>query len=317
MSISISRNLFPYFVLILIASSLWSCQKTPAEAPEIIDPPPAAAKALPQRIRYTINTNELIEYYSFQYDSVNRRINIFLDDTTNTNPYDQLVESYFFNERGFLIRHDKDWREGEAPETSLIVRDAKDQIMYITNADLTLHVPDTAYYSFATIPAGKRVNVLMKNSREPEGHSVYYDFDNKQKLVRQHFSNDLGPATFVYTGDKLTTVLADETEVFKIGYESGLPNGQADTLMQVFLGRDFYIPQIRDMYFLSLYTDFDVFSLSMTDPHHPTSLTVYMTSGPGADYTVNYNYQLLDNNRLSRASIELHGDKLEMQFFYE
>ncbi|MCF1714044.1 hypothetical protein L0U88_05305 [Flavihumibacter sp. RY-1] len=83
-----------------------------------------------------------------QYDTANRRINVYYDDTTNTPPYDVLKTSYQFNTAGYLVKFTNNY--GGDLEEIEIVRDANNRIKYITNFDLFMLETDTSFYSYET-----------------------------------------------------------------------------------------------------------------------------------------------------------------------
>ena len=92
-------------LVLILAGSLFSCQKNVEPvSPETAD---SIKSVLPKQViwqsYFTISEDKAI-VISLQYDTLNRKINLYLDDTTNTNPYDYLAISYTFNNNGYLIK---------------------------------------------------------------------------------------------------------------------------------------------------------------------------------------------------------------------
>lgn len=81
-----------------------SCNKGDVPTPQTID---SIKSILPKQIiidypsQFGVLEDKVI---SLKYDTANYKIELYDDDTTNTNPYDKLLATYSFNKDGYLIK---------------------------------------------------------------------------------------------------------------------------------------------------------------------------------------------------------------------
>jgi hypothetical protein len=71
---------------------------------------------------------------------------------------------------------------------------------------------------------------------------------------------------------KITTVsdnFSNETNFF---YTSGIPMAKKDIVCRVFLGKDYYVQNIKDLYVFASFSDAPYQTFSATDPYHPTRM---------------------------------------------
>lgn len=99
------KSLALILLAILFLGSLHSCQQ------EVSFPLPGkdstAAIDSGKIIQITYESDSLRVVNNIQYDTAGRKINIYEDDTTTANPYDQLVTRYSYNSAGYLQKYEE------------------------------------------------------------------------------------------------------------------------------------------------------------------------------------------------------------------
>lgn len=282
-------------VLVFLVSLFCSCEKDVEPTnEEIVD----IIKQLPKQILYSEPNDVLSEVWSIQYDSLNRKINIFIDDTTNSNPYDQLKYSYEYNTAGYLVKytHNEDsfWEE-----STTIDRDANNRIRYISDHDVFSSDPDTSFYSYDI--TGNSIKTTV--TRKSEAFGTFSDVYTYAGEVLQSM-HPLGVGisyNYTYSQKKMTAAIykgGSEEYSLKFSYDSGHPDRKADYFLQLVLGKDHYIQDIRDLYFFFLFRDRRYVTVSASDPHHPTKLTTQYKASNGEKWTENrtYSYEFNDQH---------------------
>jgi hypothetical protein len=267
-----TRHFFHILFVSFLFTVLIACQKqiSSLEEEEETEQPEEIIQQLPKQIVLKHFTDSYIEVWSMQYDTANRRINVYYDDTTNANPYDVLKASYQYNADGYLIKVIES--DGTDEETSVISRDANNRIRYITNHDEYFENTDTSFYNYENISDSVRVSIERRAylDQDVEKSNYAYTYKNKSlQTLRLNFSDFL--YNYQYQQNKLTNMEwvsnGDFIRVAMI-YQTPAPDETRDLFQELILGKDYYIQDIRDMYFFFLFRDSKFLTVSASDPHH-------------------------------------------------
>lgn len=304
------RFLFTVLTAALVGTCIISCQKAVGD-PQPDTPPVEAGASLPSRIEHHYIAENLTEVYSIQYDTANQAIRIFLDDTTTANPYDALRAQYDYNEAGYLVKCQLIY-EVQERSTSVISRDANNQIRYITELDVFPQDTDTTFFTYSPSPAG---TVVETDYHYPAGGQSYFSrkrftYSSQWQLLQvEELEKAPYIANFQYSQDLLTgyveTLNGTAYDSTHLEYTSGLPDGGVDRLHQLLCGKDHYLIQIKGLNFFNLIGDGDYFYLSVSDPQHPTrysSVWLDPDNGPSASVTT-YTYQVNSAGQVIRIAI--------------
>jgi len=270
---------------------------------------------LPKQFVLKHFTDNYIEVWSMQYDTANRRINVYYDDTTNTNPYDVLKASYQFNTAGYLVKFTNNY--GGDLEASEIVRDANNRIKYITNFDLFVLETDTSFYSYET--SGTQLKHTIKR-RE------YWDNGVKERIDTYTYNNNvlqnLRPGldgfdiVYQYQQNKLTNMgWSGNGNFFSMSmtYQTANPEERRDLFLEMILGKDHYVQDIRDMYFFFLFQDRGYLTLSASDPHHVKAFSfVYKSDSDEGSDNANFSYEF--NEKGQPISIFIQSEESTAQY---
>jgi hypothetical protein len=270
---------------------------------------------LPKQIIYTDLTfppGTGTDVFSIKYDTANGKIDVYLDDTTNANPYDLLEISYTYNSSGYLIGYKK-FNSGQLSEESFIERSADNKITRIAFEEKN-YAKDTILFSYQIAGGQTKINTIEK----------YYYGANPPYINNYSYTYDAGnkPTQYQVTGGGLTTIqyntnnsikklmfaevdYSNETNFF---YTSGIADGKADVLVRTFLGKDYYMPFIDDYYYLSIFYDNEYIGVSATDPYHPTrSQSITNNSGSVLTEERTFSYELNAQQLLTRVTGSLNG----------
>jgi len=299
--------LFPVFI---------ACQKQISSfEEEEIDQPEEVIQQLPKQFVLKHITDSYIEVWSMQYDTTNRRINVYYDDTTNANPYDLLKASYQFNADGYLIKLiDND---GSDEETSIISRDANNRIKYITNHDEYFENPDTSFYSYENIGDSVRVSIERFAYLDQDVERRFYAYtykNNSLQNLRLNSSDFL--YTYQYQQNKLTNMEWVRNGDFirmAMTYQTPAPEESRDLFQELILGKDHYLQDIRDMYFFFLFKDSNFLTLSASDPHHLSSFSfAYKNENEEGEFRTVCTYKF--NERGQPVSIFMESEEYTAQY---
>jgi hypothetical protein len=289
-------NLSRILSVCLLFPLLIACQKQIDSLEEEIEQPEEVLKLLPRQFVLNHFTDNYIEVWSMQYDSANRRINVYYDDTTNANPYDVLKASYQFNAAGYLVKYINS--DGIDEEVSIISRDANNRIKFITNADANLGEIDTSFYTYEANGA------QVKHSVE---RRAYWDQTIVKRIDTYVYNNNvlqsLRPGIdgvdilYQYQQNKLANAgWSRGTDFFTMSmtYQTPEPVEPRDLFMELILGKDHFVQDIQDMYFFFVFRDSEFLTLSASDPHHINSFSfVYKSDtdegSDGTDCTYEFN----------------------------
>ncbi|MBC6490654.1 hypothetical protein ACFSQD_19605 [Flavihumibacter stibioxidans] len=284
------RNIFQLLSAFFLLTVFTACQKEINSLEEEIEQPEQIPGQLPKQIVLKHFTDNYTEVWSMQYDNANRRINVYYDDTTNANPYDVLKASYQFNTAGYLVKFINS--DGIDEEISEISRDANNRIRYITNRDALVGEIDTSFYSY------ENSGTQLKHTIE---RHAYWDQSVEKRIDTYTYNNNvlqnLRPGingfdiVYQYQQNKLTnTGWSGNGNFFtmSIAYLTPDPDEPKDLFLELVLGKDHYVQDIRDMYFFFVFQDRGFLTLSASDPHHVNSFSfVYKSEDDeGTDETV-------------------------------
>ena len=323
-----------YTLLILLASIFLtiSCGKNvDTIPPETID---SVKSILPKQVILTTTIDEgtgeikrsLV--FSMKYDTANHRIEIYEDDTTNTNPYDRLAIAYNFNNDGYLVKFEtnlKDFWGGYTNNgTAIINRSADNKIIYIANYDKDYNTKDTSFYKYQSVSNGLNITALSDWT-----YNVTYHYDNTNKLLDYH-GTDAYSATFFYNANNsINKMLVTQNSAIYNNqsdflYNSGLPDDNEDKFQRLLLGKDYYLWDLQLIYPFNfpLNYDYDNYLISATNPYHLTFMKdTHLINGnqPAID-KANLTYEINGNKLLSKVSCKVdvygHPEGFTMELNY-
>lgn len=311
-----TRSFLRILSVSLLFPVLLACQKQISSLEEEeIEQPEEMPGNLPKQFVLKHFTDNYIEVWSMQYDTANRRINVYYDDTTNANPYDALKVSYQYNADGYLIKLIES--DGADEETSIISRDANNRIRYITNHDEYFENPDTSFYAYENIGDSVRISIERRAYLDQDVVKGFYTYTYKNKLLlylRMNFSDFL--YTYQYQQNKLTKLEWVRNNDFirmALAYQTPAPNESRDLFQELILGKDYYLQDIRDMYFFFLFRDSRFLTLSASDPHHITSF-LYSYKSEDDEGTINTFCSYEFNTKAQPVSILMESDDFTAQY---
>jgi len=282
-----------HLLMILTATIvIASCQKTndnPTSSQ--ID---SIASALPKQIidAYTfdslnLGTSTVTHTYvvSIKYDTINHRIDLYEDDTTNSNPYDALLATYKYNNDGFLTSFTQssiDYSRFGTPFTATINRNADNTISSIVDVPISGGWVDSTIYTYQALNGDKSISTVLRsyeNQLLDDTYKVTYSYNADNSLTKAS-NEDQGTYTYSYNSNNSLQSFSlqgtDITANANYSYSSGLPDQKADVFLRTLLGKDSYIFDIRafDPYLLSVDADFEYIGNSITDPFHVSNATI-------------------------------------------
>ncbi len=307
-------------VLILILSS---CGKNQDKAANVTTD--SLNTTLPKQIIVTqtydslgFGTSTVTHNYviSIKYDTANQHIQLYLNDTTNTNPYDVLAATYTFNQAGYLIlftQNNVDYGSSLLMNGQVTInRNPDNTINNIVNTQPGFDGEDSTLYSYQSVNGGTSISTITHSYESQvltDSYTVDYIFDTENKLTKV-IDQDLGTLNFSYnSNNSLNTFSLQEANLTLNGnyfYASSLPDGKADTFLQTLLGKDFFLFDIKmlDPFILTaVNADFGYITSSITDPHHVTSATaqgnIYNTP---FSTSATWMYQTGNQNRVTKIT---------------
>ncbi len=261
---------------------------------------------------------------AIKYDTVNSTVQLYLDDTTTTDPYAVLAETYTYNSSGYLtsVKESGDIDPGDQSYNVTINRDANNKIIYVSETSIDGSVYDTIFYNYQPVSGGTNITTF---NHYRENVSVFgidttvYSFNINNGLTQltgvsfQTITNYMLNAN--NTVKSYATVGYDDTTNANYSYASGLPDGKADAFMQALLGKDYYMPDILDqdpfVYSYAEISFFDNFNISFTDPYHISSATLqHKGDGPGTE-TATWSYQLNAQNNVTQVNYSNNFNDME------
>ena len=237
---------FVLIVFMLVTGS--SCQKE--LSPDNLDTTNTTGSYALRRIKihHPSSLDPLDLVVSLQYDTMNRKLNIYFDDTTTSNPFDRLVATYHFDSNGYLTGCDaiEDFTSNVIRPDFAITRNSSGQILKIVEFDAEelngISYNDTVYYSYEQSGAQTIVQdsvMFYTNSYFTTRRTTYNSQNNP---VAEEYSRYIsGPNTnYNYSNDRLSLVTnAGYTTSFT--YDNTLVSNEWQNLPRSLLGKDYYI----------------------------------------------------------------------------
>lgn len=268
------RTKFLMISCIFFALVISSCQKDVESTEEEME---ETINRLPKQIIYTESVDNYSEVWSIKYDTLNRKINVYYEDTTNTVLYDKIKESYQYNNNGYLVKYESFWDDGESEQTD-IVRNANNQINYIIYSQDFNASADTFFYTYQKF--GDDLNIKVVRGEEPqpgviEDRERTYTYNADLQLTSIFHHNSEESTEFSYSQGKFVRAFYEDDDSFHeelVSYTTGSQPFKQDSLLQLVLGKDYYIQGIRDMYFFQIFSSDGFFMLSGSDPNMPSRL---------------------------------------------
>lgn len=168
---------------------------------------------------------------------------------------------------------------------------------------------DTAFYQYQQSNGNTVItavtNFYVSGSLEyTQSQTTTYNSNLKPVQITDSYGNDQA-LTYNANGSigKVVYAGAGAGTQEDDSYTSGIPDGTADKTLAVFMGRDYYIQGIRDLYPLMIF--YTTFSVSGTDPYH-TSGVLYTYNGATDDDRM-YQYNLNANQLVSKITSTTSG----------
>jgi hypothetical protein len=303
-----------YFLAAIILFVSASCQK------ETDTPPPGTIDSLKTALPKQIFVTDLLlppatgtDVASIKYDTANRKIELYIDDTTNTNPYDQLATSYIYNNSGYLVSH-KILDAGVIEESYSIERSADNKIINIAHLDNFLNIKDTTFFNYQTVSNGTKITTI-EHFYYPASpvfiDTALYTYNTDFKLT-QVLTSGGGVTNYEYNTNnsikKLLFLSPDASNETNFFYTSGLADGKEDVLVRTLLGKDYYIQNLRDFYYFVSFADNEYITVSATDPYHPTRMQdITNNNGSVSTEERTWSYELNAQQLLSKVTGCLNG----------
>ncbi len=295
-----------YLLMVLCVCMLFnaSCSKT--DTP-LIPPVDSLTSLLPKQI-ISIESdpnspNSIV--ISIKYDTANLKIDLYQDDTTNTNPYDVLAGTYTYNTSGYLVSIN----DFAGDQTVQVQRASNNNIIWIRRNAPSDEDLDTTFYQYRQAGA----NTIISTTANSYNAGVLISSQNETDTYNAAFKlvNVAGAFgyldTLIYNanGSLSKSIATDGVDNYQdtYTYNAGIADGTGDPVLNVFMGKDAYIGGIREYYPISLLNNMP--ALSGTDPYHVTRLLSTKNGATNEDRA--YVYQLNAQNLLSKITITSSG----------
>ncbi|MEO8821018.1 MAG: hypothetical protein ABI374_09270 [Ginsengibacter sp.] len=312
---------YAIYFTVIICIAFASCKKehSPVIPPETVD---SVNSVLPKQVissytgtAATGDDSLITNVISIKYDTANLKIELYLDDTTNMNPYDKLIQTFTYNRDGYLTGYTT-FDNGNISEKYSISRGSDNHIQTIIDDDIQGEQIDTTVFSYQATGTNTMVHTIMKSYQSAYNNfdtSIYtYDVDFKLIKIQGTNSGDQYVANYEYNanntlskvitvdeGNTLPTTLNAETDFF---YSPSIPATNDDIVKKVFLGRDYYLSDIQLLYPFSYYTQVNLnnsFMVSFTNPYQVTKTQYLWNSSLDVK---NYTYEMNDNKLISKVT---------------
>jgi len=302
-----NRSLIRILTTCILLFVFAACQKQLNTAEIIVEEPESS---FPKQLIFSDWEETTAEVWSIKYDTTDRMISIYVDDTTTTNLYDQLKYSYHYNSAGYLIKYVDYF--GLEEGTRMIVRDQDNRIQYITNHDYFKNDNDTSFYTYSTVGSSLQITADRKNdffsSTNFTQRAIFTYTDNLLQSLQ--YVQDSTEYIYEYSGSMLTSIESvnkqGETTVL-CSYETENPGYPSDKLLELILGKDYYLHDLRDMYFFPLYRLPYLVLFSASDPHH-LSETSFSYKDESGELNENVTFRYTLNEKQLPVEIETHTD---------
>ncbi len=280
------------------------------------------ASQLPKQVFFFFE-NDTPLLYAVKYDTINRLIEVYYDDTTNANPYDVLAKKFQYNNDGYLTSYYANDESGSFDEKKTISRTADNQIQWIAAEYAYNGSKDTTKFNYTSNGDGLTIttfeNTYYDNSTTPwYADSMVYKFNSAYKMLESGRKDANSFYVFTYNSNGSLQTMVNGTYIANFTYGSGIPDGSYDIALMAFLGKDYYIQQLKDLYpFNSFYED-NIFSLSATDPYHMTKFAETYTdeNGEVVNDARNYQYEVQQNrvSKITLTSAEYGTDQILFKY---
>ena len=310
------KNNTVFFLLsALILTTFISCNKNN----EPLQPKGNVPPVYPKQIIWS-STHGLDSLYtqviSIKYDTLNYQILLYLDDTTNSNPYDRLIASYRYNKDGYLIKVTGIlWQyadfidEPGFEEVAEIKRDPKNQIIYLASG--APYMPtDSFYYFYGNNSQGPRITTIKYDREYPQfNDTAITQLDPDYNILSSTHSRS-NSEIYEYNADKsLSKISGIITEQFS--YPSLSVGIQKDLLSNLLLGKDHYLTEIRGFYpfrFTGGLMYGNIFGVSATNPYHFYHIAESNEPILRPNAEADLSYELDDQKRLTKATFLYNGE---------
>ena len=335
-----------FYLLIIIvtcAATFTSCNKNSDNpTPQQLD---TLNAALPKQIIIssttdsegtTVTDNVVI---SFKYDTTNRMIQLYLDDTTNTNPYDVLAETYSYNSDGYLIgikEADNGTDDQNLDQTYNVTfnRNADNNINYVAEVSKDGSWYDSIYYKYEPSNGETVITTVdhyYEGSPDLSGEdTLVYTYNSNHGLLQladpSFQTNTLFTLNTNGTVQSYVTTTPAYNATVNYTYASGLPDGKADAFTQALLGKDYYLSDVLDFDpFVHSYNhgnDYDEAPVPYTNPYHISSANFKAVGINGNNnftdnITDTWSYQLNAQNNVTQVVFNSsEGDNETIKFRY-
>lgn len=257
---------------------------------------------------------------AIKYDTVNSTVQLYLDDTTTTNPYDKLAETYSYNSSGFLTSVKESPYSGPIDPSDqnynvIINRDANNKIIYVSETSIDGSVYDSIFYSYQAVSGGTNITTFdhyRENISNFGIDTMIYSYNSNNILTQSADVSFHSITNYILNANntvKSYTAVDDgygDTTHATYSYASGLPDGKADLFVQTLLGKDYYMPDIFDqdpfVYAYNASSGYDDLYISFTDPYHISSATLHGNGFSGGTETATWSYQLNTQNNVTQVN---------------
>jgi hypothetical protein len=220
--------------------------------------------------------------FSLQYDTAGRKINVYLDDTTTSNPLDLLAINYQFDANGYLVSSNSIEYDGTFQPDFVITRNGSGQIQKIIeyNAEEANGIPydDTVYYSYQQSAGKTTVQDSVRFHFNPGFSTRRTDYNSQNNPLVEYgyfgstfktYNYNNGVVSNIITPNDPTYYPGNDTAYFT--YDNTPVASQWQGLPQLLLGKDYYILQQepQSYNFLSFIMEFDfetVYNPLLTKP---------------------------------------------------
>ena len=124
------------------------------------------------------------EMFQILFDSAGRRVQIYRDDTTTANLYDDMRYEMVYDDAGYIIGMTQPLYDSEEMETSKLVRNADHRLEYMTNVDWRTDQPDTIRLAYHQQASGLEVRAdFYAGYLDPLW--ITYQYNQQQQLLRE------------------------------------------------------------------------------------------------------------------------------------
>jgi hypothetical protein len=236
--------------LLIVITFVTGCQKEISSIPTGPATNDTAEMSVLKQIRVSTSPSVDFDYtFSLQYDTANRSIKVFLDDTSNTSPYDLLACTYQFNTDGYLVSSSALDENGVLKEDFNIIRTANNQIEKIIDFDVeeinnTLY-NDTIFYSYSLNSNGMVVKdsvCFYPFNGQFASRSISFNTQNKPVFYQYSFDYDtLMSKKINYSTEGTLQNIQSSVDTTNISFDPEGNGSGWEKMSTLFLGKDYYL----------------------------------------------------------------------------